>query len=124
PRRRRAPRSAARTLPLGSGLLATSTSFAGDAEIEKPVRLVAGLDSRGPQRDIPVAATRRIVLFHPVVGNERERAFVEQPGALERRQDLADTSVAVAYRRGRDLRIWAAFVHRGVGEREVAPHEA
>ena len=92
-----------------------------------------GRGSRSPRRGtgcprrgahVPVAGDRRVGLLHAVVGHEDERGVVEHAGALDRVEDLADARVGVADRRLGDLRVRAAGVEGGVGEREVAPHEA
>jgi len=61
----------------------------------------------------------RIVLLHAVVGDEHEGAVVDHAALLERVEDRAQPTVAVADRRRGHLRVRPAFVHRGVGEREL-----
>ena len=90
-------------------------------EVEERVRLVPEGEPGLAEVDVPVAADGGVVLLHAVVGDEHERGVVEHAGLLDRVEHLAEAGVGVADRRRRDLRVRTAFVHRGVGEREVAP---
>src|SRR5438270_855685 len=90
------------------------TLCARHAEVEESVRLVPRFHSCFAQRDVPVSTALGVVLLHAVVGDEYECAIVEYAGVLERSEDLADPTVAVAHRRRRDLRVRPALVHRCV----------
>src|SRR5204862_7006757 len=68
------------------------------AEVEEPVGLVTHLETGLAQGDVPVAPAIRVVLLHPVIGDEHERGLVEDAGPLDRREDLPDARVAVAHR--------------------------
>src|SRR6266508_4960824 len=113
-------RAAART---SSSVVSATSVLLLLTEVEEAVALVAERQPRLPQVHVPVTPDRGVVLLHAVVGDEHERGVVEHSRPLDRGEDLAQTGVTVAYRRGRDLGVGPALVERRVGEREVAPHE-
>ena len=75
------------------------------------------------KRDVPVAVTAGSVSCMPWSATSTNAVSSNTPAPLDRVEDLADARVGVAHRRLGDLGVRSALVERGVGEREVAPHE-
>ena len=93
-------------------------------QVEEAERLVAEGNAGGAQGVAPVAPHLGVRLLHAVVGDEEERGVVHRSGALDCGEHLAQARVGVPHGCGGHLGVRPALVERGVGEREVHPHES